>query len=79
MNPGDPVEVFQVWAGGTRGVLTHWFDGYAFECEDGGNVLVRATQGHMRGCLTRWPRAYVRAIRPRTAQGASPGTHVTDA
>lgn len=38
MKPGDPVEVYQIWAGGFDVTHGGWFGGYTFEYAEPGNA-----------------------------------------
>lgn len=68
MKQGDPVEVNKVWAGGSLIPLKSWFKGYEFvrECNDvqGACVVVRHTEGFLKGVETRWPAHDVRPASP---------------
>ena len=64
MEPGDKVEVHQVWSGGSLIPLKAWFKGYEFVRRgvdvQGAYVLVRHTEGVFKGVETRWPPHEVR-------------------
>lgn len=64
MKHGDPVEVHKVWAGGSLIPLKSWFKGYEFVREgqdaQGAFVMVRHTEGFLKGVETRWPPHEVR-------------------
>lgn len=63
MDPGDAVEVSQVWASGgaQHPPYSTWVKGYEFvRAEDGGTVIVRALRGMWKGCEVRYDADAVR-------------------
>lgn len=60
MQPGDKVEVHQVWAAGTLTPYTAWFKGYEFVSTDGRIAVVRHTEGMYKGIAVNYPLDHVR-------------------
>jgi hypothetical protein len=68
VKPGDAVEVYLIWAGGSRATSVDWFGGYELVSCDGGVAVVRHTSGDFEGCEVNYEVGAVRKARGKRSR-----------